>query len=418
MIYHITAGTRSGAVTAPASKSMAHRRLIACALSGENCSLHINGLSDDLKATINCLCSLGSSIREMEDDLFNIAASDKAVGGICRLNCGESGSTLRFILPIVAALGKSAVFSMKDGLARRPIDALTEVIEGHGGRIRKSSNELFFDGQLLPGEYFIPGNISSQYISGLLFALPLLNGTSFLRITGNIESENYILMTEGVLKEAGIYFKKEGKQYVIPGNQRFSPGKEMTIEADWSNAAFFLCMGALSLRGVTVNGLKLSSVQGDKEILSILKRFGAVVKEEGNALTVRRGQLIGQEIDAAGIPDLIPVISSIAACAEGTTRIKNAARLRLKESDRLETTAAMLTDLGAYAEVLKDGLVIHGKAYLEGGRVCPANDHRIAMAAAVAAAACRNDVIVTESECVRKSYPEFWKHFESLEVVK
>lgn len=417
MNYCMIAGSRSGAVTVPSSKSMAHRFLIAAALSGENCSLRVDGISEDLHATISCLRSLGSSIEEKEDHLLAVAPSGKPDSGICWLNCGESGSTLRFLLPIVAALGYTAVFRMADGLARRPMDALIAAIEKHGGHIQQCSDELLLKGQITAGEYTIPGNISSQYVSGLLFALPLLNGNSILQIAEEVGSEDYILMTEAVLNAAGICFRKEGKRYIIPGNQQYHLRMETTIEADWSNAAFFLCMGALSPKGVTVHGLTMPSVQGDREILNILQRFGAVITITGHSVTVRRGKLVGQEIDAAAIPDLIPAISAVATCAEGITRIKNASRLRLKESDRLETTAAMLAALGAHIEVLADELVIRGKPYLTGGRICSANDHRIAMAAAVAASACLNSVIVMGSECVKKSYPAFWTHFESLEVL-
>ena len=416
MNYCITPGSRSGSVAVPASKSMAHRLLIAAALSEENCQLSCNGISKDILATMNCLCSLGSRIENLENHELEIVPMDHFPKQLCHLPCNESGSTLRFLLPIVGALGCPTEFHMADGLAKRPMDALLAVLETHGLHIKKETNTLLCKGQLCAGDYTIPGSISSQYVSGLLFALPLLNGDSTLQITGQIASRDYITMTETVLKQAGIHFQKRGARYQIPGGQAYHLTGKTIIEADWSNAAFFLCMGALSKKGVTVNQLSLLSPQGDREILPILHRFGAKIEVSVNAVTVRRGRLCGQTIDASAIPDLVPTISALAVCAEGTTKIVNVGHLRYKESDRLTTTSAMLSALGADIAELPEGLVIHGKANLTGGTIDAANDHRIAMAAAVAACSCQNAVCIEDAMCVDKSYPDFWKHFRELEV--
>ncbi len=417
MNYTIQPGTRSGSVFVPSSKSMAHRLFIAAALSGRPCLLSCNGLSKDILATIDCLRSLGSMIESRENNLFHISPLSPSPNQQCHLPCNESGSTLRFLVPIIGALGCKAVFSMADGLARRPMDALLAVTEAHGLHIEKGTNELLCEGHLRAGAYEIPGSISSQYVSGLLFALPLLDGESTLQITGQIASQDYITMTEKVLEKAGIRFEKEGNTYRIPGEQTYHLTGQAVIEADWSNAAFFLCMGAMSESGITVNGLSLNSPQGDRKILSILRSFGAEIEGTENAVTVRRGKLCGQSIDASAIPDLVPTVSALAACAEGTTQIVNAGRLRYKESDRLATTSAMLSALGADIAETPDGLIIHGKPQLIGGTVDAANDHRIAMAAAVAACACEKPVCVAGAECVDKSYPIFWNHFEELEVL-
>ncbi len=417
MNYCIRAGWRRGAVVVPSSKSMAHRLLIAAALSENPCHLVCRGISKDIDATITCLSSLGSHIERTGEEELKITPCRQPPNAICHLPCGESGSTLRFLLPIAAACGCTAVFHMADGLAKRPTEVLIAVMEAHGVQVEKGSSELRIKGQLCPGAYTIPGSISSQYISGLLFALPLLNGDSSLQITGAVASHDYITMTEAVLKASGIRFEAQGARYNIPGRQAYQLNGKTTIEADWSNAAFFLCMGALSKKGVTVNGLSLTSAQGDREILQILRRFGAEIEANETSVTVRRGVLRGQSIDASAIPDLVPSISALAACAEGTTEIVNAGRLRYKESDRLATTAAMLSALGADIAVVRDGLVIHGKPQLTGGTVDAANDHRIAMAAAVAACSCQREVCVLGSECVEKSYPAFWKHLEGLEVL-
>lgn len=435
----ITAGPRTGQVAIPASKSYAHRLLICAALSGSECRLACDGISRDIQATADCLRGLGASVDIRPDGTIIICPTDACNGcaseghtghmigtedraaddtnmirEICELNCGESGSTLRFLLPIAAALGRASAFIMAEGLARRPMDELVKVLSTHGVKIVKQGVRLTCEGQLTPGEFSIPGNVSSQYISGLLFALPLLGGDSVLKVTGDIESRAYITMTEETIRSAGIVFDKKDDVYYISGNQRYHLAETAKVEQDWSNAAFFLCMGALSEQGITIGELPLESSQGDREILEILRGFGADIVTEGSAVTVRRKCLTGQTVDASAIPDLVPTVSALAACAEGTTRIVNAGRLRIKESDRLSTTFAMLAALGADITELPDGLVIHGKKSLAGGTVDAANDHRIAMAAAVAACACESEVVVLGAECVAKSYPDFWKHFDAL----
>ena len=259
---------------------------------------------------------------------------------------------------------------------------------------------LHVSGKLQPGDYVLPGDVSSQYISGLLFALPLLEGTSTLTVTGKVESAPYIAMTLDALSQFGVRPKLENNVYTI------SP-----TEGDWSNAAFWLCAGAVS-GPVTVTGLDPDSLQGDKEVFEILRRFGAKTEQNGTSFTVSPGTLRAIDIDAAAIPDLVPVLSVVAAAAEGTTRIYNAGRLRIKESDRIKTVRAMLTNLGAAVEETADGLLIHGGKALTVGAVDSANDHRIAMSAAIAATLC--DVTVLGAEAVAKSYPKFWEDFSIL----
>ncbi len=264
----------------------------------------------------------------------------------CVLPCGESGSTLRFLLPVVGALGAKAVFQMEGRLPKRPLAPLDAELRAHGMGIRQEGERLYCDGELRPGAYRLPGNVSSQYISGLLLALPRLPGDSSLIVTGAVESAAYITMTEDALRLSGIGFTKNGWEYRIPGNQQPRLPDMLTVESDWSNAAFFLSVGALSARGIKVMGLNPASSQGDRAALDILRAFGAEIAEENGDILIRAGALHGQTIDAAPIPDLIPVLSVVAAGAEGETRIVNASRLRLKESDRLKSTAAMLQALG------------------------------------------------------------------------
>lgn len=405
---------RSGTVRIPASKSMAHRLLIAAALGKSSKILHFDGFSNDIGATIVCLRVLGAEIMELGGGDWKIAPIGTVSDAECSLFCGESGSTLRFLLPIVGVLGANAVFHMEGRLPERPLEPLRTILCEHGMKIEKTGDLLVCSGKLSGETFEIPGNVSSQYVTGLLAALPLLPRGASLRVTGNVESAAYIAMTEQVLRMAGIRFEKDSWTYAIPGGQMYDLPEHVTVEGDWSNAAFFLCMGALSEAGLRVEGLDIRSAQGDRATLDILREMGAEVTEEEAAVTVRRGALRGVTIDARPIPDLIPVLSVLAALAEGETVIEHAGRLRLKESDRLASTAAMLTALGGDVEELPEGLRIHGAAQLAGGTVDACNDHRIAMAAAVAAGGCREKVIVRGSECVNKSYPDFWRDLDGL----
>lgn len=412
MTRTVAPGPRTGAVQIPASKSQAHRMLICAALSEAPSRLILDGFSADIEATVQCLEALG-------------ARCGKTVGGLsitplsscpaqARLDVGESGSTLRFLLPVLGALGVRAEVRMHGRLPERPLSPLWEVLEAHGMRLRQDGTVLYTDGQLCAGDYSLPGDVSSQFISGLLFALPLLGENSTLTVTGTLQSERYVAMTEQALAEAGIIMKKHRQVWQISGGQRYAAPAVQVVEGDWSSAAFFLCMGALTETGVSVFRLNPASLQADRAIMEILTRFGAELTISGQSVTVRRGALHGITLDAGPIPDLVPVVSCLAALCEGETRIINAARLRLKESDRLQTTAALISALGGSARELPDGLVISGRARLSGGTADACGDHRIAMSAAMAACGCEGPVTVLGSECVAKSYPAFWEDFASL----
>ena len=409
-------GPRRGSVTVPASKSQAHRLLICAALGKRETRIRLEGISDDIAATLRCLKALGASIAETGEGLR--LRPRTAPMGEAALPCGESGSTLRFLLPVLGALGQAGVFHMEGRLPERPLEPLASLLTEKGMRICREGPFLRCRGQLRPGSYEIPGDISSQFVSGLLMALPLLPGESRLRVTGRVESEDYIAMTEDALAKSGVRWEKEGRDYRIPGPQQPALPPALTLERDWSSAAFFLVMGALSPTGITLRGLDPASLQGDKRVLSILREFGAEITEEPGSITVRRGKLRGIGIDASRTPDLVPALSVLAAAAEGETAVFHAARLRLKESDRLQTTLAMLRALGADAAETADGLRIRGGKPLAGGIADAAGDHRIAMSAAAAASAAEGAVTVLGAECVKKSYPGFWEDLEALEVTK
>ena len=412
MNFVISPGTRTGAVRIPASKSQAHRLLICAALGKNPVTVRCDGLNADILATAACLRALGAKITE-EDGALRVEPVRETPDGLCCLPCGESGSTLRFLLPVAGALGADAVFLRKGRLPERPLEPLLSELVRGGMMFRSEGGKLFCAGKLAPGAYMLPGNISSQYISALLFALPRLAGDSALTITGARESEGYIAMTENALAQSGIRLYKTDFGYDIPGGQVYSLPGTVEVEGDYSSAAFFLCMGALSRTGITVSGLRADSAQGDRAVLDILRAMGAVVEETPSGVTVRRGALRGTVIDAGPVPDLIPALCALAAAAEGETHVVNAARLRLKESDRLATTAGVLSALGADIEELPEGLVVRGGA-LRGGAVSAQHDHRIAMAAAVAACSCTEPVTVEGWECTNKSYPRFREDFNAL----
>ena len=409
----ISPGARTGRVHIPASKSQAHRLLICAALGEETCEIVCDGVSADIAATAKCLNALGAKVERTETG-FRISPIQKVPEGCCELLCGESGSTLRFLLPVVGALGAQAAFHREGRLPQRPLAPLDGVLTAHGMTLSEDGDLLLCSGQLQAGNYEIAGNVSSQYISGLLMALPLLIRDSLLMVSGPLESAAYIAMTEDALRLSGVEFSKNGASYAIPGGQRFRLPLRTVVEGDWSNAAFFLCMGALSKGGVRVEGLNLKSSQGDRGVLDVLRAFGAEVGEEGDTVTVRRGTLRGVTIDASPIPDLIPVLSVVASVAAGETRVENAYRLRLKESDRLQSTANLLRALGGRVEEKEDGLVITGVPALHGGAVETQNDHRLAMSAATAACAATGEVTVDNDACVAKSYPRFWEDYGSL----
>ena len=432
MTETILPGPRRGSVSIPASKSRAHRLLICSALRGRPRELICEGISKDIEATAACLREMGSRV-EIGGDRIRVSPDTEARREGVTLRCGESGSTLRFLLPVAGAMGLAGEFVLEGRLAERPLQPLWDVLCEKGMRLSLEGRRLSFSGQLRPGTYEMPGNISSQFVSGLLFALPLLTGESELRVTGKVESADYIAMTEDALAQFGVPIEKQGWTYRIPGDgygrsrqgengqdsgKNSGRGEEapLRVEADWSSAAFFLALGALSPAGVTVLGMDPASRQGDRRILPLLEAFGARTETGDGWIRVSAGEMRGQRIDASGIPDLVPVLAAAAAAARGETVIEHAERLRLKESDRLKTTAAMLTALGADIRETEDGLVIRGKERLRGGKVSSFNDHRIAMSAAVAAAVCGEPVVIEGAECTEKSFPGFWEKLKGLEI--
>ncbi|MCD7804151.1 MAG: 3-phosphoshikimate 1-carboxyvinyltransferase [Oscillospiraceae bacterium] len=413
MTRELIPGERTGSVLIPASKSQAHRAVILAALGSHDVEITCKGISNDIIATADCMNSAGANI-EIQNNKIHVSPVSSQHSDT--FECGESGSTLRFLIPVFGALGVEGDFIPKGRLIDRPLSPLDEVLTAHGMSISKTETTIRVSGRLASGEYEIPGDVSSQYITGLLLALPLLEGDSTLRVTGVLQSKGYITMTEELLRKSGIEYNHTGDTYCIKGSQKPDLGESFTVEGDYSNAAFYLCMGALSDEGVTVTGLNPDSTQGDKAAIEVLKEMGADISVDGNSVTVKKGNLKGVTIDASQIPDLIPTLCVVASVCKGETRVINAERLRIKESDRIASTCALINDLGGNARELPDGIIITGVRNLTGGTVDSCNDHRIAMSAAVASCASTGKVTVLDSMCVRKSYPDFWEDFLTLKI--
>lgn len=414
----ITPSEINGEVTIPCSKSFAHRALICAALSKGISKIENIQMSDDIRATINALEALGAKFEIDKDEItvdgsFLVNPINTPHNKQTTIDCNESGSTLRFIIPIACALGLSTSFTGKGRLPERPIGIYNDCLPQKG--ITMSTVDglpLEVSGKLRGGRYVIPGNISSQFISGLLMALPLLQADSVIEVTGGIQSKGYIDITVSVLKHFGVEITEDKNCYYIKGGQSFKPCNYF-CEGDWSQAAFFLAMGVTAGK-VKLNGLNLTSIQGDMEIVNIIKKMGGDLKLENGSITAYKSKLNPIDINAEQIPDIVPVLSVLCALSGGKCCISGVQRLRLKESDRLKTTSDILTALGIGTEVDTDKLIIHGKESFQSGTIDGASDHRIVMSGTVAALSANEDVTVTCSDCIQKSYPAFFEDFTKV----
>ena len=402
----------NGTVNVPPSKSDVHRAIICAAMANGVSRISPVALSNDIKATIGCIKALGADA-VLENNVLTVDGTNMYKNKTALLDCGESGSTLRFFIPIAAVGNINATFVGKGKLPQRPIGIFTQALPT-AGTVCKTEGGLPLEikGQLKSGIFKIPGNVSSQFITGLLLALPILEGDSEIVLTSPLESVGYIAMTIRTMKQFGVNIQATEKGWHIKGGQSYKTC-DYTTDGDWSQAAFFMVLGAVSGK-VTVKGVAKDSTQGDKKCAEILARFGAKVTQLDNEVTVEKGELKAITIDASQIPDLVPVLSVCAAFAEGTTRIINAERLRIKECDRLKATAELLNNLGGKVKELSDGLEITGVSSLKGGNVNGYNDHRIVMSAAVCAVRSDEDITATFAMSINKSYPDFYIDYNSI----
>ncbi|MEG1760864.1 MAG: 3-phosphoshikimate 1-carboxyvinyltransferase [Hydrogenoanaerobacterium sp.] len=415
MFATIKKAVLKGEYTAPPSKSDTHRALICGALAnGFSYISPINSSSKDIEATLNALQLFESKIQLNEDVALVQGISGTPQGNI-RIFCGESASTLRFLLPVAAAFGIEAVFTGTGGLSKRPLALYHELLECKGvtlDRLESDELPLKICGKLHAGKFYIRGDISSQFISGLLFALPLLTDDSEIILTSKLESKPYVDMTLETLRLFGIKAFETNNGYKIAGGQHYTPCT-YHVEGDYSNAAYFAVAGLLS-NGLSICGLSPSSKQGDSSIFKILKLFGANIAINDDKITVSKSKLCGASIDAAQIPDLVPILAVLGTFAEGETLIYGAHRLRLKESDRLKSITEALSAVGADIHCDNDSIKIHGGKPLRGGVVSSYNDHRIVMSMAVAALYCDEEIIIDGAESVKKSYPNFFSDYNKL----
>ena len=407
-----------GTVKIPPSKSMAHRAIICAALSDGISTIYNIDYSDDINATIDGMISLGAKIEKDKENLIIYGAfrEDSKRESVRLIDCNESGSTLRFLVPISLLFDGITKFIGKGNLGKRPLDTYFDIFKKQGIKYNNTEDglNLMVKGQLKSGEFKLPGNISSQFITGLLFSLPLLNEDSKIVITTELESKGYIDLTIECMKEFGVIIENNNyREFIIKGNQKYK-SKNYKVEGDYSQAAFYLCANALG-NEVVLEGLKLDSLQGDKEVVDILERMGVNFKLNENITCSINGEIKSTLIDASQCPDIIPIVSLVASVANGRTEIINAKRLRIKECDRLHAIYSELTKLGAKIIEKDDSLIIDGVKELEGGvEVWSFKDHRIAMTLAIAATICQKPIVIKDYNCVAKSYPNFFEDYKML----
>lgn len=398
MDIKLTPATLSGTITVPPSKSISHRALICAALADGESVLHNVLDCEDTHATIDALNALGAQISQRGDEII-VRGITKASSPEADINCRESGSTLRFMIPIAAALGTHTTFRGSANLPNRPITPYLEEFPKHGVKFVSEKMPYIIDGKLTGGEFPVTGDISSQFITGYMLALPLIGENCRIALTSELQSRPYAELTADVMKTFGVDVGIGEDDFTVSAESRYVP-REYTVEADMSQAAFFLVANAIGGKTEPVN-LNPKSVQGDRVIIEITNDF---MKNGGRSF----------DVDAENIPDLVPIMTVLACFAHGTSHITGCARLRIKESDRLAAISTELNRLGANVEANEDSLTINGVKELHGGECETYNDHRIAMSLAVASQRCTGPVVIRGAECVSKSYPDFFKDFVKL----
>jgi len=407
----------NGTVTAPPSKSCLHRVLICAAAAEKPTKILCSSFSKDIEATIACLSALGA-VFEYSDDAVTVYPIDKTVNDDKEyvLDCGESGSTLRFMLPFAASLGKNCTFIGAKRLGERPLAPLCTALNKHNVETIYGKDSFLpckIRGKLSGGVFEIPGDISSQFITGLLLALGNVGGGE-IKTTTPLKSGPYIDITTDIQKQFGVTVEKMPDGYAVAQGQHYSSVGEAEIEGDYSNGAFWLVAGAIgSKESICCTNLYEKTCQGDSRIVEILRDMGADIRQSENNVTVYKSSLHQTQIDASDIPDIVPILCVAASCAEGKTVFNNIERLRAKESDRVETTVNMLKALGCKISADEHTITVW-KSTLHQGSITSANDHRIAMSGAIASLVCDGEVAIDIAEAVSKSYPDFYEKFKML----
>jgi len=404
-----------GNIVVPSSKSLGHRGIIAAALSRGISRVDNIQLSKDIEATMELMKELGAVVNIEDQNLYIDGRKMFSYEKKLDLRCRESGSTLRFLIPLALTKDGDYIFHGEGKLISRPLEPYYEIFEEKGIKYSREEDglPLKVSGKLTSGTYRVRGDISSQFITGLLFSLPILEDNSRIQITTKLESKGYIDLTLDILKDFGIEIENNNyKEFNIRGAQKYNC-RNYYVEGDYSQGAFFLVAGALG-SSIVCYGLNKDSLQGDKVILDILEAMGCNVEESKEGIKVKPSKTKGIEIDASNCPDLVPILTVLASLSEGETKIVNAKRLRIKECDRLHAITKELNKLGANIIELEDSLIISGVNELKGGEVDSHNDHRIVMALAIAATRARGNVIINNPGAVEKSYPNFFKDYFKL----
>ena len=407
----------AGRIAAPPSKSMAHRAVLCAALAKGTSHLHHLAFSKDISATLGAAARLCARVTTGENDAV-VEGLGRFLPVDAPVDCCESGSTLRFLIPLASLSGQEVTFTGRGRLMERPQSVYKTLYQQQGLRFEQGADRLTVEGALTPGEYELAGNVSSQFISGLLFALPLLDGDSTLHLIPPVESRSYIDMTRAVQATFGVTSRwLDGNTLALPGRQHYHPC-DHAVEGDYSQAAFPAVLGAVC-GGVTVTGLRPDTLQGDAVILDILHRCGAQFTREGDTVTFAKAPLHGVDIDLANCPDLGPVLMVLGLLCEGTTVIRNAERLRLKESDRIAAMEAELRACGGVLESEGGTITVHGCAehlHAPEGILHGHNDHRVVMSLAVLSAAAGLPLTVDDAEAIQKSWPNFFAAIRPLGV--
>lgn len=406
-----------GAILAPPSKAYTHRMVIAASLSNGTSRIHNPLVSDDTQATLEAIKALGATT-ELGKNCLTIQGTKQPQTPIQPIDCRESGSTLRFMIPVAALAPGPSTFLFRASFERRPVAPLLESLKELGVKsvVQHDGSRVSVDGGgIKGGKTSIRGDVSSQFISGLLFACPKAKAVTEISVTTKLESKSYVEMTLEVLSKHGIKSTVDPdiSRLRIPANQYFSPCNH-TVPGDFSSAAFLLAAAAITSSKVTVNRLEYQTSQGDKKIVDILEEMGVSVTIGDNSVEVTGHPLVSVGVDAKDTPDLVPVCAVLACYAQGRSEIFNAKRLRYKESDRLNSLSTELRKMGADVTVKEDGLTINGGCPLHGTTVNPHNDHRIAMACAVAALRAQGETKIQNVECINKSYPQFFSDLRVL----
>lgn len=400
-----------GRLSSPTSKSLTHRALICAALAKGKSTITNVVMSEDIRATLFALEQIGAKF-DIKDQNIEVRGIKNLRAPNQPIDCNESGSTLRFLIPLLSLTNKSVEFTGKESLLTRPQDVYKSVFEEDEIEFLHTPQKIMVNGSIKARKYTIDGSISSQFFTGLMFALPLLKDDSYITIAGTLESEGYIDLTMDILEKYGVTIHAIENGYYIPGNQSYTPF-DYTVEGDYSQAAFFLVGGILN-GSLAIDNLPHESLQGDKEIIEIIKHMKGRLIYTENGFVANKSNTSGIKIDISNCPDLGPIVALLGCLSKGTTTIVNASRLRIKESDRIESTVNALQALGANIKAEGDDIIIRGKNSLEGGTVDSQNDHRIAMMASIAALVCENEVVLHGANAVNKSYPHFFDDYTSV----